>query len=308
VTTAVRGHRRDPSDRAVRRAAYFLLAPGVVLITVTFLLPAAASFVLSLTDFDLYAVASAANTRVVWLRNYAALAHSPLFWAALRNTLYYVLVGGPLSVAVSLAVALLLDSELVRFKSVFRTIYFAPVVTTLVAVAVVWKYLYAPHFGLFDVALRHLGLPEVDWLGSPRWAMPALILMTVWKNFGYNMIIFLAGLQAVPPDLYDAARVDGAGAWQRFRHVTLPTLAPTFLFVSITTMIGYLQLFSEPYVMTQGGPLHATLSLVLYMFDQGFQWWHVGFAAAVAGVLFTLTVIGAAFQLRVRRSTAAEGA
>jgi multiple sugar transport system permease protein len=307
VTSAARGLPAAAGDRAVRRAAWFLLAPGLVLITVTFLLPAAASFVLSLTDFDLYAVASAANTRVVWLRNYAALAHSPLFWAALRNTLYFVLVGGPLAVAVSLAVALLLDSELVRFRSAFRTIYFAPVVTTLVAVAVVWKYLYAPHIGLLDVALRDLGLPEVDWLGSSRWAMPSLILMTVWKNFGYNMIIFLAGLQAVPPELYDAARVDGASAWQRFRHVTLPTLAPTFLFVSITTMIGFLQLFSEPYVMTQGGPLHATLSLVLYMFDQGFEWWHVGFAAAVAVVLFTLTVIGAMIQLRVQRSRAAGG-
>jgi multiple sugar transport system permease protein len=135
--------------------------------------------------------------------------------------------------------------------------------------------------------------------------MPSLILMSVWKSFGYNMIIFLAGLQAVPPELYDAAIVDGAGAWQRFWYVTLPALAPTFLFVSITTMIGYLQLFVEPYVMTQGGPLHATTSLVLYMFNQGFQWWHVGFAASIAFVVFVLTVMGAALQLRVRRDAAA---
>ena len=187
--------------------------------------------------------------------------HDPLFWTALRNTLYYVLVGAPLSVAVSLAVALLLDSRLVRFKAFFRTVFFAPVVTTLVAVAVIFNYLYAPRFGLLDIGLRAVGLPSIDWLGSTRWAMPALILMSVWKSFGYNMIIFLAGLQAVPVELYDAALVDGAGAWQRFWYVTLPTLAPTFLFVSITTMIGYLQLFAEPYVMTQGGPLHATTSL-----------------------------------------------
>jgi multiple sugar transport system permease protein len=189
----------------------------------------------------------------------------------------------------------------VRFRSFFRTVFFAPVVTTLVAVAVVWKYIYAPGIGLLDVGLQWLHLPSVDWLGSTRWAMPAIIVMSVWKSFGYNMIIFIAGLQAVPPDLYDAARVDGAGAWQRFLHVTLPSLAPTFLFVSVTTMIGFLQMFPEAYVMTQGGPLHATLSLVLYMFQQGFEWWHVGLAAAIAFVLFILTVIGAVVQLRVRR-------
>jgi multiple sugar transport system permease protein len=294
--------------RAARRAALLFLAPGLLLITVTFLLPAAASLALSLTDFDLYGVASLGNVRFVWLRNYAALLDNPLFWVALRNTLYFVLVGGPLSVAVSLGVALLLDSELVRFRAVFRAIYFAPVVTTLVAVAVVWRYMYDPRFGLLDAGLRWVGLPTVDWLGSGSWAMPSIILMTVWKNFGYNMIIFLAGLQAVAPELYDAARVDGAGAWQRVWHVTLPALAPTFLFVSITTMIGYLQLFSEPYVMTQGGPLHATYSVVLYMFDQGFEWWHVGYAAAIAFVLFGLTLVGALIQLRLRPASAAGGA
>lgn len=295
----------DSTDRAVRRAALAFLAPGLLLILVTFVLPSVASLFLSATDFDLYSIASAANLRVVWLRNYIALAHDPLFWDALRNTLYFVFVGGPLAVAVSLGVALLLDSHLVRFKVFFRTVFFAPVVTTLVAVAVIWKYLYAPDVGLINVGLHRLGLPQVDWLGSTHWAMPALILMSVWRNFGYNMIIFLAGLQAVPVELHDAAVVDGAGPWQRFWHVTLPTLAPTFLFVSITTMIGYLQLFAEPYVMTQGGPLHATTSLVLYMFNQGFEWWHVGFAAAIAFVVFILTLIGAALQLRVRQATEA---
>jgi multiple sugar transport system permease protein len=294
------GSRRRHHGPSVGRAALLFLSPGLLLIAVTFFVPAVASLVLSFTDFDLYAVANAADLRVVGLRNYLALAHDPLFWIALRNTLYYVLVGGPLSVAVSLGVAVLLDSRLVRFRAFFRTVFFAPVVTTLVAVAVIFNYLYAPHVGLLDVGLRWLGLPSIDWLGSTRWAMPALILMSVWKSFGYNMIIFLAGLQAVPVELYDAATVDGAGAWQRLWYVTLPVLAPTFLFVSITTMIGYLQLFVEPYVMTQGGPLHATTSLILYMFDQGFQWWHVGFAAAIAFVVFVLTILGAVVQLRVR--------
>jgi multiple sugar transport system permease protein len=303
--TVVRG---DAGARAARRAAVIFLAPGLVLITLTFLLPSAASLVLSLTDFDIYAVASPGNTRLIWLRNYAELVRTPMFWISLRNTLYFVLAGGPISVVVSLAVAVMLDSELVRWRGFFRTVYFAPVVTTLVAVAVVWKYLYDPRYGLLNAGLRAVGLPPADWLGSTAWAMPSIILMTVWKGFGYNMIIFMAGLQAVPGDLYDAARVDGAGAWQRFWHVTLPTLAPTFLFVSITTMIGFLQLFSEPYIMTQGGPLHATLSIGLYMFNEGFESWHVGMGAAIAFVLFALTLIGALVQLRLRPKGAEGGA
>lgn len=298
----------DPGARAARRAALFFLTPGVALIVATFLVPAAAAFVLSVTDFDIYAVNAPDALRFVAFRNYARLFHDPLFWVALRNTLYFVVVGGPLSVIVSLAVAVLLDSELVRFRAFFRAVYFAPVVTTLVAVAVVWKYVYDPRFGLLDAGLRWVGLPAVDWLGSTAWAMPAIIVMTVWKSFGYNMIIFLAGLQAVPVDLYDAARVDGATAWQRFWHVTLPTLAPTFAFVSITTMIGALQMFSEPYVMTLGGPLHATLSVVLYMFNEGFEWWHVGYAAAVALVLFALTLVGGLVQLRLQPGVREESA
>ncbi len=285
--------------------AYLLLAPGLLVLGVFFFLPALASLLLSLTDFDIYALATPGAVRLVWLRNYADLLHNGLFWTALGNTLYFVLVGGPLSVAVSLAAALLLDAPLVRCKSFFRTVYFAPVVTTLVAVAVIWKYLYDPRFGLLNYGLHFLGITGPDWLGNPHLAMPSLILMTVWKNFGYNMVIFIAGLQAVPTDLYDAARVDGAGAWQRFRYVTLPSLAPTFVFVSVTTMIGYTQLFAEPYVMTQGGPLHATLSVVLFMYQEGFRWWHMGFATAVAFVLFVLTLAGTVVQLRTRREAVA---
>jgi multiple sugar transport system permease protein len=285
----------------VRRAAYAFLAPALLLLGLFFFVPAVASLVLSLSDFDVYSIATPGAVRFIGLGNYVELLRNPLFWTALGNTLYFVLVGGPLSVAVSLAAALALDAPLVRFKSFFRTVYFAPVVTTLVAVAVIWKYLYDPRFGLLNYGLHLLGISGPDWLGNPHLAMPSLIIMTVWKNFGYNMIIFIAGLQAVPSDLYDAARVDGAGPWQRFRSVTLPTLAPTFVFVSVTTMIGYCQLFSEPYVMTQGGPLHATLSLVLFIYQEGFRWWHMGFAAAVSFVLFLLTLLGTVVQLRLRR-------
>jgi multiple sugar transport system permease protein len=283
------------------RAAYWFLAPAMLLIGVFFVVPIFASLVLSVTDFDIYAVASPANTRFVGIRNYAELLHNSLFWTALGNTLYFVVAGGPLSVAVSLGAALLVNSRLLRAKAFFRAVAFVPVVTTLVAVAVIWRYLYDPRFGLLNYALHFVGIQPIDWLGNRHWAMPSIIIMTVWKNFGYNMLIFVAGLQAIPQDLYDAALVDGASAAQQFWHVTFPMLGPTFLFVSVTTMIGYTQLFSEPYVMTQGGPLHATYSIVLYMYEEGFRWWHLGYAASIAFVLFGLVLAGTLIQRQMRR-------
>jgi multiple sugar transport system permease protein len=177
-------------------------------------------------------------------------------------------------------------------------------VTTLVAIAVVWRYLYHPRYGLLNYLLGHLGIHPIDWLGDPHWAMPAIIVMAIWKNFGYNMLIFIAGLQSIPEELYEAARIDGASAWRRFRHVTIPQLAPTFLFVGVVTMIGYFQLFAEPYVMTGGGPLRATTSLVLYMYEEGFRWWRMGNAAAIAFVLFIIILLWTLLQLRVQRERA----
>jgi multiple sugar transport system permease protein len=292
------------AERVQARAAYAFLAPAALLIAVFFVVPIVASLILSVTDFDIYALAAPANARLVGVRNYTDLAHTPLFWTALGNTLYYVAIGGPLSVLVSLGAALLVNAKLTRFKPFFRAVYFTPVVTTLVAVAIIWKYLYDPQYGLLNYGLHLVGVPPIDWLGSRHWAKPAIILMSVWKSFGYNMLIFVAGLQAVSQDLYDAALVDGATAVQRFWYVTLPQLGPTFLFVAITTMIGYTQLFAEPYVMTQGGPLHATYSIVEYMYEQGFRWWQLGSAAAIAFVLFALILVGSLVQARLRPKAA----
>jgi multiple sugar transport system permease protein len=282
--------------------AYWFLAPALSVIVAFFAVPVAASVLLSLTDFDIYAVASRANLRFVAGGNYVRLLRDPLFWVALRNTVYFVAVAGPLSVLISLGAALLIASRLVRFKSVFRTILFLPVVTTLVAVAVVWRYVYHPRFGLLNYGLSLLGVGPIDWLGDPRWAMPAIILMAVWKNFGFNMVIFIAGLQNIPERLYEAASIDGASPGQQFRYVTLPMLAPTFLFVAVITIIGYFQLFAEPYVMTQGGPAHSTLSIVLLMYQQGFRWWNMGYAAAVAFVLFAIISSLTAVLMRRRSS------
>ena len=287
----------------VRRVnpAFWFVAPALVAITVFFFVPVAAALLLSFTDFDIYALADRSHLRGVGLANYAHLIHDPRFGTALRNTLYFVLVGGPLSVAVSLGAALVVNARAVRWKGVFRTLLFLPVVTTLVAVAVVWRYLYHPRYGLLNQVLAQLGVGPIDWLGDPRWAMPAIILLAVWKNFGFNMVIFLAGLQSIPERLYEAARLDGARPWQQFGYVTLPMLAPTFLFVAIITMIGYFQLFAEPYVMTQGGPANATLSVVLLMYEEGFRWWNMGFGAAIAFVLFAIILACTLVQLRLRR-------
>jgi multiple sugar transport system permease protein len=171
-------------------------------------------------------------------------------------------------------------------------------------VAVVWRYLYHARYGTLNFALGYVGVPAVDWLGDPRWAMPAIILLAVWKNFGYNMVIFVAGLQSIPDDMYDAARIDGASAWHTFWQIKLPLLAPTFVFVGVTTMIGYFQLFAEPYVMTQGGPLQSTYSLVLYMYEEGFRWWNIGYASSIAFVLFVITLLGTIVQVRLQRGRA----
>jgi multiple sugar transport system permease protein len=285
------------------RAALLFLTPGMALITLFFILPVCAGFLLSLTDFDLYSIGDASNTRFTGFANYASLLNNPLFWQALRNTLYFSFVGGPLTIAVALAAALLLNARLARFKALFRTIYFAPVVTTIVGVAIVWKYVYHPRVGILNRMLDAIGIQGPDWLGDPRWAMPALILLAIWRGFGYATVIFLAGLQNVPDELYEAARIDGAGEWKQFWHVTVPQLGPTFVFVGIITAIGFLQVFAEPYVMTpDGGPLNSTLTIVMLMYREGFRWWNMGYAAAVAFILFVLVLGATVVNTLTRRS------
>lgn len=287
------------------RAGWLFVAPALVVIAVFFLLPAMASLLLSLTDFDLYALSDSRNMRWVGLGNYIDLLQRPLFWQALGNTLYFVMVGVPVSIAVSLVAALLLNSTAARFTPFFRTALFAPVVTTVVAVAVIWRYLFHARYGLINVALDAVGIAPIDWLGDPNWAMPTIILFAVWKNFGYNMIILLAGLQAIPVDLFEAARIDGASRWQQLRYITLPSLLPTLLMVSILTLSGYFQLFAEPYVMTEGGPLQSTMSVLYLMFEDGFKWWNLGAASAVAFLLFLLMLSSTFALVRLGRRSQA---
>jgi multiple sugar transport system permease protein len=281
------------------RAAWLLAGPALMVIALFFFIPVCAALVLSLTDFDLYALADLSNLRFVGLGNYIELLHTPLFWKALGNTLVFVAGGVPLSIAASLGAALLINSKLGWFKPLFRTVYFAPVVTSMIAVAVIWRYLFHTRYGFINYGLDSLGIDPVDWLGDPQLSMPAIVLFAVWKNFGYNMIIFLAGLQSIPSDLYEAAELDGARRFAMLRHITLPALGPTMFMVSILTMAGYFQLFAEPYVMTQGGPLQSTVSVLYFMYEQGFKWWNLGSATAVAFVLFVLMFGVTLLQMRL---------
>jgi multiple sugar transport system permease protein len=290
-------------NRNTFSAAYFFLAPALISIFIFFFIPVIAAFLISFTDFDIYALGNYSNVRFIWFQNYLNLFNDPLFWTALKNTFYFVLAAGPVSVAVSLGAAILLNSKLVKFKSVFRLAYFIPVITTLVAVAIVWRFIYNPGFGLLNYFLSCLGVHKVDWLGDPLLAMPAIIIMSVWKNFGYNMIIFIAGLQSIPEYLYEAANLEGANSWQQFKSITLPMLAPTTVFVGIITMINFFQIFAEPYIMTQGGPLNSTLSIVMYMYQEGFRWWHMGYSASIAFVLFFIIFLGTLFQLKLQKET-----
>ena len=297
---------RTVSHQNHTAAAWIFLAPALTAIAVFFVVPVLSAFIMSLTDFDVYALGDFSVVRFMGFRNYARILDTPLFWTAFKNTFYFVLVGGPLSVAASLGAALMVNSKLARFKPFYRTVYFLPVVTSLVAVAVVWRYLYHPSHGLLNLVLSWFGVAPIDWLGNPAIAMPAIIILAVWKNFGYNMLIFIAGLQNIPEDVYEAARIDGAGAWRQFLDITIPMLAPTTVFVVMITIIGYFQLFAEPYVMTEGGPMNATTSIVLMMYEQGFRWWNMGFAAAVAFVLFAVILFFSIIQMVIQRRLANE--
>ncbi|HEX7183325.1 MAG TPA: sugar ABC transporter permease [Thermoanaerobaculia bacterium] len=286
---------------AERRAAWLLLSPALGAIALFFAVPLVAALLLSLTDFDIYALADLGNARFVGAENYLRLLRDPLFWKVLRNTLVFVTLGVPLTLAAALGGALLVHSKLARLRGLFRTVFFAPVVTTLVAVAVVWRYLYHPRYGLINQMLGLIGLPPIDWLGDPAWATVAITLLAVWRSFGYGLVIYVVGLQAVPQTLYEAAQLDGAGPWRQLRDTTLPLLWPTTLFVGVITTVNLFQIFAEPYVMTRGGPLYATTSITLLMYQQGFRWWSLGSAAAIAFVLFALIIAATGLQVAFRK-------
>jgi len=284
--------------------AWAFALPFVLIFAVFLVGPVVASMILSLTDFGLRDLRNPLGVDFVGLQNYATLLADQRFWTSLWNTAYFVVVGVPLTIVLGLGAALALDRGIDKFRTLFRVGYYLPVVTSIVAIAVVWRFVLNPDLGLVNMALAQAGIQGPDWLGNPALAMPSIIAMAAWRNLGFAMIVFIAGLQAIPRTLYEAAAIDGANRWAAFRHVTLPLLRPTMLFIVVITTIGYLQLFEEPFVMTGGGPLDRTLSVSMYMYQQGFTFFHQGYAAAIAWVLFLIVAAVAFIQFRVLRSEA----
>jgi multiple sugar transport system permease protein len=277
-------------------------APFVILFGIFLALPILAALLFSFTSFGLRDITNPIGASVVGVDNYARLLSDAKFWKSLGNTAYFVLVGVPLTLILGLVIANALSRGITRFRTAFRVGYYLPVITSIVAIAVVWRFLLNPDVGLINILLRNIGITGPAWLANKTLAMPAIIAMAVWRNLGFAMVVFVAGMQAIPPTLYEAAAIDGAGRWQSFRYVTLPMLRPTILFMLVITTIGYLQLFEEPFVMTDGGPLDATLSVTMYMYQQGFEFFHQGYAAAIAYVLFVIVAIVAFLQFRFLRT------
>ena len=289
--------------RATQDVAGWLFATPFLIVFALFLAgPVVASAVLSLTDFGLRDLRNPLGTDFIGLDNYTALLQDGTFWRALFNTFYFVVVGVPLTLVLGLGAAMALDRGITKFRTLFRVGYYLPVVTSIVAIAVVWRFVLDPQQGLVNMALGAIGINGPAWLADPNLAMPAIIAMAAWRNLGFAMVVFLAGLQTIPRSLYEAAAIDGAGRWASFRSVTLPLLKPTILFIVVITTIGYLQLFEEPFVMTDGGPVDRTLSVSMYMYREGFEFFHQGYAAAIAWVLFLIVAAVAFIQFRILRS------
>ncbi|KRF26596.1 sugar ABC transporter permease [Phycicoccus sp. Soil803] len=294
-----------PNSARARRRKQGLIGwtfalPFVLIFGVFMLLPLVSSFAMSFTDFTSRDVANPFAVGFVGIDQYTSLFGDPQFIRSMINTGYFVVIGIPLTMIVALALAIALNSGITRFRTAFRVGFYTPVVTSIVAVAVVWRFILQPE-GLLNAALGVVGISGPDWLNSTTLAMPSLILMAVWRNMGTLMIIFLAGLQNIPEEVQEAALVDGAGAWTRFRKITLPLLRPTLLLGAVLMSVGYLQFFEEPFVMTKGGPLDSTLSVSYFTYNQ-FGFGKYGEASAASYVLFVAIALLSLVQFRALRS------
>jgi len=264
-------------------AAYVFLAPAALIFAAFIIFPVLFSFYLSLTRWNLLEPRKA----FVGLENYLTLLRDPVFSRALLNTLYFAAGSIPLSMVLALAVALLLNQK-VRGMAAYRVAYFSPMVTSTVAIAVVWMWIFDPYNGVANYALSLVGVPPLRWLFDPGWAMPALIIMRVWQTLGYNVVVYLAGLQNVPETYYEAARIDGASPWSLFRSITLPLLSPSTFFILVMSIISSFQVFAQIHVMTQGGPLQSTTVIVYYIYQHAFEGYRMGYSSAMAFVLFAV--------------------
>lgn len=273
------------------------LFPTIIGLLVFVLGPIVASLVLSFTKWDLFNPAE-----WVGLENFQTMFFDqPLFWKVMRNTFYYTVLYVPAAVVLSLLLAVVMNQEL-RGITIYRSVYFLPVVTSTVAVALVWSWLYNPHYGPINYVLDLVGIDGPAWLSASKWAMPSLVIMSVWKGLGYNMVIYLAGLRGIPDVFYEAAAIDGATRWQQFLRITLPLISPTTFFVLVMSIIGSFQVFEQTYILTQGGPAYATLTMSYYIYQHAFQWFHMGFGSALSYVLCVVILIFTLIQFRAQRT------
>ena len=287
-----------------QRYSYLFIAPAVILFSIFVFIPVVASFFLSFTKYNVISA-----PQWVGLENYRQIFfHDPRFWKALRNTGIYVLGVVPIGISVSLLLAVAIDQK-IRFKSFYKMMFFMPVVTSVVAYSVIWKWLFAGEkFGLINHWLMKFGISPIDWVMSPSWTLPAIMIMSIWAGLGYNMILILAGLQTIPATFYEVAEIDGAGGWHKFWHITLPLLRPTLIFVLIMSVINSFQVFEQVYIMTGGtgegvgGVLDCALSLVAYLYERGFQRFEMGYASAIAYILFAIIFLVTWFNPKVVRS------
>ena len=287
---------RPLSPQARREAVegYLFILPWLLGLVIFIVGPILASFYFSLTDYEVVRPPVFRG----WA-NYQRLLGDNLFWQALKVTTMYVVISTPLGLALSFVLALLMNQK-VRWISLWRTIYYLPTLVPVIASTMLWLWIFNPEFGLLNTLLRYVGIDGPLWLGHSRWALPSLILMSLW-TVGGPMLIYLAGLQGIPTDLYEAAEVDGAGAWAKFRAITIPLMTPVIFFNLVMNMIFAFQVFAQPFIMTGGGPRYATLFYVLYLYQNAFKFFRMGYAAALAWVLFIVILI---FTLLVFRSSA----
>ena len=272
-----------------QKISYFFIAVPAILFFIFQLIPVFISFIWSFTEYNVVKA-----PKFVGLANYKNIFfNDPLFWIAIKNTVIYVIGVVPIGVCLSLLLAVAIDKK-IKLKNFFKSIFFLPTVTAIIAVSVIWKWLYAGQkYGLFNYFLIKLGFSPIDWLTDPNWLLPSIMIMSIWAGVGYNMIIFLAGLQTIPPGMYEAAEIDGAGFWRKFFHITLPLLKPTIVFVTMMSFIFSFQVFDQVYIMTGGqggigGVLNSALTIVAYLYDRGFQKFQMGYASALAYIVFLL--------------------
>jgi multiple sugar transport system permease protein len=274
--------------------AYLFLLPFFIGLVAFIVGPVVAAFAISFTSWDLL-------SPPVWigLDNYREMAADAVFWTALGNTVYFTAVSVPLTLLLALGLATLMNNKLPGIN-LLRAIYFFPVTASIVAVSLLWAWMYTPNFGIINYMLSLVGLPTPGWLVDPKTAMPSIIIMSVWRGLGFNIVVFLAGLQSIPRDLYEAAQLDGAGEWNRFRKITVPLLTPTIFFGTVMALITSFQVFEQTYIMTQGGPGNATLTIVYDIFQNGFTFLRMGYASAMSFVLFAILFVITIIQVRLQ--------